>query len=124
AGPATNWLLAAFFVFFLAVTVGFLDHADDSTVVGELVPEQPAAMAGFAPGDRIIAINGEAVSTWSGLVERIRRAGGERLDVEVRRGGEILTLQVKPAIQDGVGYLGIAPEPVVIRLPPGRAVVE
>lgn len=123
AGPATNWLLAAFFIFVLAVTVGFSQASDSSTVVGELAPQGPAAEAGFAPGDRIVAIDGRSVSTWSGMAELIEAAPGRALAVEVEREGQRLTLEVVPANINGVGRLGIGAQPIIVKLGPGEAIV-
>lgn len=56
AGPLANFLLTiAVFTYFI-YTVGI---ASTQPIVGEIMPNTPAAEAGLKPGDRIVAIDGK-----------------------------------------------------------------
>lgn len=60
AGPAANFLFAivAYWVMFVIGIPGL------APVVGEVVPESPAAVAGIEPGDRIVRVGGAETPTW------------------------------------------------------------
>lgn len=60
AGPAYNFLFAIF-----AIWLVFVAGSDDiAPVVGRVTENSPAQQAGFRVGDRIIGVDGRAVSTW------------------------------------------------------------
>jgi regulator of sigma E protease len=86
-------------------------------VLGQVVPDQPAAAAGLRPGDRIVSIDGQPVATWTQAVERIRSSPGKPLRMEVQRQDEPRTLTVTPSAEreDGalVGKIGAAGLPQI-----------
>lgn len=72
------------------------------TFVGELRPDTPAALAGIQTGDRVVSVNGRAVSAWLTLTQALResvsRQDGQTQIAPVRlvlaRGTERLELEV------------------------------
>lgn len=64
----------------------------------------PAASAGFVPGDRIISIDGTAVSTFAEASALIQAAPGARLDVVVSRNGSEQTLSLTPLLAERPVY--------------------
>jgi len=86
-------------------------------VIGKLVAGEPAAEAGFEAGDRILAVDGQAIDDWMAWVTRVRERAGQRLEVTVERNGTPRTLTVTPRtlVEDGrrVGRIGaeVAPPP-------------
>ena len=54
----------------------------------------PAEAAGLRPGDRIVAINGEAVDNNSDLITTTQRTTGGTASVQVQRDDQTLTLQI------------------------------
>ncbi|HLU61299.1 MAG TPA: RIP metalloprotease RseP [Gammaproteobacteria bacterium] len=95
AGPAFNFLFAilAYWVVYMAGIPGL------KPVVGEVVPESPAAVAGFEERDRIVAVNGESTPTWSAasiaLLQGVLDETPIRVEVERVSGArETLALQV------------------------------
>ncbi|MEJ7744725.1 MAG: site-2 protease family protein [Nocardioidaceae bacterium] len=50
-------------------------------------PLAPAREAGFRPGDEIVSLNGDEMSSWDEFTARIRASAGERIDVVVQRDG-------------------------------------
>ncbi|GED21038.1 sigma E protease regulator RseP [Halomonas halmophila] len=80
-------------------------------VIDRLAEGEPAAAAGLQSGDRVLAVGGQAVDTWSAFVERVQASPGETLEVEVERNGETLSLAITPRDREqadggSVGYIG------------------
>jgi len=82
-------------------------------VVGKLVPGSPAERAGLHEGDRIVAVGGEAVDDFAGLVQRVQPSPGKTLVFSVERGAARLELPIEVEAQrDGgrmVGRIGVQP---------------
>jgi regulator of sigma E protease len=97
-------------------------------VMGETKIAGPAAHAGLQKGDRVLAVDGEAVADGQALRERIRTAPGQPQTWTIERAGQRLELQVTPrstteGLPEGqapVGrvdaYIGSPPEIVTVRL--------
>ncbi|ATJ84198.1 sigma E protease regulator RseP [Halomonas beimenensis] len=86
-------------------------------VLGQVVDGEPAAAAGLAPGDEVVAIDGTPVEDWGHFVERVRARPGETLALEVLRDGERRSVSLTPranTLQDGttIGYVGAGVQPV------------
>jgi regulator of sigma E protease len=93
AGPGFNLLLA---VFLLMLVFLFYGVPVLSNLVGAVEPESPAAQAGIQKGDRIVAVDGQAVTAWEDLSSAIKRSAGETLVLRVQRGDQELTVTVQP----------------------------
>jgi len=86
-------------------------------VVGEVVPDSAALAAGFRTGDRVMAVNGEALLDWYEWVDVIKASAGAPLLVSVDRSGlgEEIILTPRPrTLEDGttIGFAGMAPQAV------------
>ena len=83
-------------------------------VIGKLLPDGAAARAGFQPGDRLIAANGEAVENWQNWVQVVRQHPAKPLRIEFERQGQRGELTVVPDAVDEagqrVGKIGAGPE--------------
>ncbi len=72
AGPVANFLLAILFFWVLAM----LGSQQIKPVIGSVVADSPAAIAGLASGQEVVAVDGEAVDGWSGVnLQLVRRLG-------------------------------------------------
>jgi regulator of sigma E protease len=71
-------------------------YGSDWNIVDSLTEGGPAAMAGVAPGDRLISINGVTLSSREELRNALEAGSGETAVVGVDRGGQHLTLNIKP----------------------------
>lgn len=102
AGPVFNLLFAllAYWAIFV------LGSQELKPIVGEVAPSTPAAAAGLAPGDEILAIDGAEVRSWDQILMELVDAGVDQdvVPVSVRtEGGE----QVVRALDlSGVRMLG------------------
>ncbi|MBC7105252.1 MAG: RIP metalloprotease RseP, partial [Firmicutes bacterium] len=107
AGPAMNFVLA---VLLLAVVFIAQGVPRASTVIQQVLPDYPAAAAGLASGDRVVAVNGQPVATWEELVQKVQTRAGSELKLTVERGGRTLDFVLVPvADESGQGKIGITP---------------
>lgn len=81
AGPVCNLVLAAL----LYAVLGMMGSREPSPLLAEPVASSAAGQAGVARGDRITAIDGEAVETWGDarwmLLDKVTAGGEVELDV-------------------------------------------
>ena len=80
-------------------------------VVGKVYPDTAASRAGLQTGDRIVAVDGEPVNTWSQWVMLIREQPGKQLDLRVLRDQRELGLVVTPDAEEvegeTIGRIGV-----------------
>jgi regulator of sigma E protease len=72
-------------------------------VIGEIVPGEAADRSGLRVGDRLLAVDGQAIRDWREWVEYVQARPGQRLQVDVERAGERLGLTVVPASVERAG---------------------
>ncbi len=101
AGPAANFVLA--FFIFLAVAVGGPQVA--SPVIGQVVKDSPAFIAGVETNDTIVAINGVKIETWEAMAEHIQFSTST-LDIQVERAGFIHNLTITPKVSESKNMFG------------------
>lgn len=118
AGPAANFVLAVFL--FAAILFANGSPRQTITITG-VVEGGPAAAAGLAEGDRVVAVNGKPVENATDLLIPVQLGAGDPLDVTVLRSGAETVLTVTPQRQirenavgmtQPMGTIGIAFEPV------------
>jgi regulator of sigma E protease len=105
-------------------------------VLAELDPEGPAYAAGFKIGDLLLTLNGEPLSQWQQVVERVRGLAGEKVVFSVQRADQLIDVSVTLAARGDSaarsGYLGAGvqapqwPEEMLrqVSFNPADAVVE
>ena len=104
-------------------------------VVGQVLPDRPAAKAGIQEGDTIVAVNGRPVQQWYDLLETLQSSAGQSLTIQVARGGQRQTFNIRPYVDsipgpDGkpraVGRIGVAVGTGFLseKLTLGQAIVE
>ncbi len=80
-------------------------------IVDKALSDGPAAQAGLKSGDRIVAVDGQAMPTSSALIEHIKGRPGERAMLTVRRDGTEITvpLTIRAEQQQGmsIGRIGV-----------------
>jgi len=80
-------------------------------VIGQLLADGPASQSGIRTGDRVIAINGTDVESWSDLVKHVQGSPEAPLQFSVERNDQVVELTMVPArreLPDGnaIGYIG------------------
>ena len=86
--------------------------------ISEVASGTPASHAGLRAGDVVRAIDGQKIEYWDQFVDLVRGSGGKTLQLEVERGGQMLTLAVTPKqgiadSSDTKYQIGVAPEPAL-----------
>ena len=100
-------------------------------------PVAPGLAAGVEPGDRLVSMNGEEITTWSQATQIIRDSAAEPLAMVVEREGELVELDATPLLTERyvtdaqgqileengepvtqqVGFLGIGPASEIVQQP-------
>ncbi len=92
AGPAANLLVAIAIFAAFNMTYG---RAVAPTVIGEFTKDSAAAAAGFAVGDRIVAIDGEKVTKFEDLLKRVMLYPDQTIKIAAQRGDALIVHDVK-----------------------------
>lgn len=151
-GPFMNLVLA--FVFFGIVLMGFgtaqysttlgyvsqciLPASSEQAECGAGDPLAPAAEAGLKPGDKILAVDGAEITSWSQIRDLVSASPGEALTVSVLRDGQEREVTMTPAaterwvvndsgqqvlgadgepLTETVGMIGVTPTTEVVKQP-------
>lgn len=93
AGPFANFLLAFFLYFVIAIGGPQIL----SPVIGKVVKDSPAFVAGLQTDDIVRSINGEKIKTWKEMAKSIELAKGS-LNLEIQRNGFIEYKTLTPKI--------------------------
>lgn len=137
AGSLTHFILATVVFFVVFAVVGVQDPEKPTTRV-ETTDVQvagkvgPAKTAGLRAGDRIVGIDGKAVTRWEQIRNEIRTSPGQALVLDVERAGRRISIEVVPVETElpvardsdkteKVGQIGIIPVLQRVKEPPARA---
>ena len=123
AGPAMNFLLALILFAALALTQGVPDATRPGAIVKSISPGSPAEMAELQLGDRIVAVNKQAVASLAELQDLTRASLGTlttytvvRVDSSTGAAQTIeLTMTPRATPPPGEGALGIGIEQAIRR---------
>jgi regulator of sigma E protease len=79
-------------------------------VLAQLDPKGPAFAAGLKEGDRLLALNGQALADWQQLVDQVRGLPGKSITLQIERQGQQLdvplTLAARGEGETLAGYMG------------------
>lgn len=103
AGPIANFLLTIVLLTYIIVTVGM---SSTEPVIGEIMPDTPAAAAQLQPGDRIVSVDGEEMDQFNDIVLALSTNLEEPVSLVIERAGERQTLMLTPQMiedEDGLG---------------------
>jgi regulator of sigma E protease len=110
AGPVMNYLLA--FVIFSGVILFVGEPVpSNAPVIGDLTQGYPADLAGLKPGDKVLKVDGKAVSTWTEMAENIYPKMEKEVSLTYSRGGVEASVKLKTRKapdSSGRGVIGIA----------------
>ena len=103
AGPMTNFLFAVVALMILFATIGY---PTNPAIVGGVARGDVAQRAGFQPGDRILAVNGNAITLYTELQSYVALRPDEPMLFNVERGGRTLEIQATPRLHVEVDRFG------------------
>ncbi|ACL23473.1 M50 family metallopeptidase [Chloroflexus aggregans] len=95
AGPLMNFILAVVIFAVLFATTG-IPTPTGRMEIGNVFPNTPAAMAGFQPGDELVSLDGQPVTSEQVIRDVARKRLGSTIEAVVVRNGSELTLNVTP----------------------------
>lgn len=85
-----------------------------STILSRIIDGSPAAISGLQVDDEIIAVDGVAVDSWEGLVDKISAAPNKELELTIVRDQVQKIISVTPEAKElngeVVGRVGIGPK--------------
>ncbi|MDZ4110035.1 MAG: M50 family metallopeptidase [Brevundimonas sp.] len=124
AGPAANFALS---IALFALIFGFLGSTLIPARVQSVMPDSPAAAAGFMPGDLITAVNGRIIRDSQDVTRKVMLSAGDSLRFTVNRDDRAIVLLATPVrrVEDdeiagriNVGRIGLSllPEPGEARI--------
>ena len=83
-----------------------------AAVIGEVIAGEAADRAGLEVGDRLIAVDGEAIRDWAAWVDYVQARPGKTLRLDLERDGLAMATEIVPAAVDRggaqVGRIGAA----------------
>ena len=89
-------------------------------IIDSVTPDSPAAAAGLAAGDEVVAVGDKSISNWDQWVSYIQQRPGETVDITVRRDGRERAFTVAiGAVQEGGKTIGRIGASRPSTLPPG-----
>jgi regulator of sigma E protease len=121
AGPIANFVFAILVLSVLFVVSG---RPFTPAVIGEVMPDRPAAAAGLMPGDLIRAVDGVPLANFEALQEIVSGSPDTPLRFQIERDGAELEITVTPRLSERkdrfgtvhrVGLIGITPQGVEFR---------
>ena len=104
-GPVFN-LIFAVFLFFLIVFVAGMPQPVDTTTIGGVGQDTPAAEAGLQTGDTILAIDGKETRHWDDVSMLIKDSGGRKVVLTVKRDDQSLEIAVTPRMEKTKNIFG------------------
>jgi regulator of sigma E protease len=95
AGPAANLMLPViiYFLFFAGHT------ALPAAVIGDVLEGGAAARAELEPGDRVLEIDGRAISYWEEIEDAVRSSPGKELRLRIARSGKVFERYLTPVAE-------------------------
>ncbi len=124
AGPVANFIVCYALLLVGAVVFGVKGN-QAQPMVGQLVAGSPAQRAGIRVGDRIVEVDGVAVTNGQTLIDKIHDSLGRPLELVYLRDGVRTKVRVTPAAcppsQPHQGCIGFLPVPAYERVGLGQA---
>ena len=96
AGATFNFLLPIILFFGIYATVGIAKPAPEP-ILGAVVENKPAYLAGLQAGDKILKIDGAVVTSWENLTEKLKTVQPEQnISIEYERNSKVSSVSLKP----------------------------
>lgn len=134
AGSVTHFIMALVLIYALIVIVGLQIGSPTTTIQTTVATTSdgkpaPAAAAGLRSGDRIVAIDGQSITSFDHLRTVLTDKAGQRVTISYQRDGRNLTTSLVPAVEKDAngqtrGFLGISPTGALVRKGPVEGIAS
>lgn len=109
AGPVANLIIAVLVFTIVGGISGVV-----TTTVDDFIENSPAKAAGIEAGDEILKVNNKEISDFTEISKEVGvfyedHDFNKRINVEVKRDGELLDFDLKPKVEAENVYIGIIP---------------
>jgi membrane-associated protease RseP (regulator of RpoE activity) len=128
SGSVTHFIMALVLIYALLVLIGLQIGPPTTTIQTTVATTSdgrpaPAAAAGLRSGDKILAIDGQRISSFDQLRSVLSDKAGRQVTITYQRDGRTLTTSLVPAVEQDAngqrrGFLGISPEGTLVRKGP------
>jgi membrane-associated protease RseP (regulator of RpoE activity) len=128
AGSITHFIMALVLIYALIVVIGLQIGPPTTTIQTTVATTSdgkpaPAAAAGLRAGDRIVAIDGQPISTFAQLRSVLSDKAGQQVSITYNRDGKDVTTSLVPAVEKDAngqprGFLGISPAGALVHRGP------
>jgi len=117
AGPAANFLLATLIFAAIFMTIG----GPGTNIVGKVMPNKPAAVAGLQPGDRILSVGGRATADFNDIQAVVVPRPNQTVPLRFEHQGVVRQIDVRLTSEADIdalghrldrGLLGVSPQPL------------
>lgn len=103
AGPFMNLFLGLLIFIYSYAFIG-LPSATNEPVIGRVISGEPAAAAGVQPGDRVLAIDGQAIGSWEQITAVMsQKHPGEKITLTIQRQEQTMNLEMAPRQSSSTG---------------------
>ncbi|MBR0103107.1 MAG: RIP metalloprotease RseP [Selenomonadaceae bacterium] len=96
AGSTMNFILPIVLFFTIFATVG-MSVPSTEPVIGSIIQGMSAEKVGLKEGDRVLSVDGQAVTTWKEFTDKLRQIKeGENVSLQYKRGETISEVTLSP----------------------------
>ncbi|MGI5921728.1 MAG: RIP metalloprotease RseP [Syntrophomonadaceae bacterium] len=105
AGPFMNFVAAVLIFIYSYAFIG-IPQPMQGVVIGGVIADQPAAVAGLRENDKILAVNDRTVETWGEFTAIIKQSANNPLKLKLLRDNKIEYVSVTPAADETGAKIG------------------
>ncbi|MDR2681783.1 MAG: RIP metalloprotease RseP [Holosporaceae bacterium] len=120
-GPFFNYLYAFIVLFIMGISYGVPRYVP---VIGEVLKDSPAEMAGFSAGDTIVSVDGKKVEKFRDVLITIANSDKPELAFEIEREGQPLIIVVAPKITEKNKPFGGVKKTKLVGIKSGEPIFE
>lgn len=116
AGSAMNFVLPILIFLMIYLSAG-IETPSNQPIIGSVFNDKPAFSAGLAAGDKILAVNGQAIDNWKHFVSIVQINAGNNLELKFERAGAERTIAITPEYDPRAnrGIIGVSPEIILYK---------
>ena len=100
AGATMNFILPIVLFFMIYATIG-AGVPSPEPIIGGVIPSMSAEKAGLKEGDKILSVDGQAVTTWKDFTDKLKNMEvGQNILLQYERGDKISEVTLSPTFNE------------------------